>query len=102
MRHPSILCGVLIGATLSTTPTADQGDVAAVSRQRLSPIEPLPEVPPHLSFVPADVADRMLQLAGVGKGDVVYDLGCGNGRVAILAAKKYGARSVGVDIMPNV
>ena len=66
-----------------------------------SQVEPLPPVPQHLMFVPMDVAERMLQLASVTKNDVVYDLGCGDGRIAIAAAKKYGARSVGVDNDPK-
>lgn len=47
---------------------------------------------------PPDVVDRMLTLAQVTKNDVVYDLGCGDGRIPIAAAKKYGARGVGLDI----
>jgi SAM-dependent methyltransferase len=47
---------------------------------------------------PADVVDRMLALARAGPGDVVYDLGCGDGRIVIAAAQKFGARGVGVDI----
>ena len=43
----------------------------------------------------------MLQLAGVANTDVVYDLGCGDGRIVIAAAKKYGARGVGIDIDPQ-
>lgn len=50
---------------------------------------------------PQEVVDRMLQLAGVAKGDVVYDLGCGDGRIPITAARVYGARGVGVDIDPQ-
>lgn len=50
---------------------------------------------------PQDVVERMLQLAGVTKGDIVYDLGSGDGRMVITAAKKYGARGVGVDIDPE-
>jgi hypothetical protein len=46
------------------------------------------------------VADRMLALAQVGPADVIYDLGCGNGRIVVLAAKRYGARCVGVDVDP--
>src|SRR5262249_44554506 len=42
----------------------------------------------------------MLKLAGVAKTDVVYDLGCGDGRIVIAAAKTYGARGVGIDINP--
>jgi len=43
----------------------------------------------------------MLKLANVTKSDVVYDLGCGDGRIVITAAKKYGARGVGIDINPE-
>lgn len=50
---------------------------------------------------PQDVVDRMLALAGVTAKDVVYDLGSGDGRIPITAAKKYGARGVGVDIDPQ-
>jgi SAM-dependent methyltransferase len=51
---------------------------------------------------PADVVDRMLGLAKVGPRDVVYDLGCGDGRIVIAAAQKFGARGVGVDIDANM
>ena len=47
---------------------------------------------------PMDVVERMLTLAKVGPRDVVYDLGCGDGRIVIAAAQKFGARAVGVDI----
>jgi predicted RNA methylase len=47
---------------------------------------------------PHEVALRMLDLAGVTKDDIVYDLGSGDGRIPILAAKRYGARGVGVEI----
>ena len=50
---------------------------------------------------PPDVVDRMLEVAAVTKADVVYDLGCGDGRIPIAAAKKYGARGVGLDIDPK-
>lgn len=50
---------------------------------------------------PPDVVDRMLTLAKVGAQDVVYDLGCGDGRIIIAAAQKFGARGVGVDIDPG-
>ena len=49
---------------------------------------------------PPDVVDRMLTLGRVGPGDVVYDLGSGDGRIVIAAAQKFGARGVGVDIDP--
>ena len=50
---------------------------------------------------PEDVVDRMLTLAGVTSQDVVIDLGCGDGRIPIQAARKYGARGIGVDIDPR-
>jgi SAM-dependent methyltransferase len=51
---------------------------------------------------PDDVVERMLRLANVGPKDVVYDLGCGDGRIVITAARKFGARGVGVDIDANL
>jgi SAM-dependent methyltransferase len=53
-------------------------------------------------YVPTtnEVVDRMLDIAKVGPLDVVYDLGCGDGRIVIAAAKKYGTRGVGVDLDP--
>jgi SAM-dependent methyltransferase len=50
---------------------------------------------------PQPVVDRMLEMAAVTKDDVVYDLGCGDGRMVVTAAKKYGASGVGVDIDPQ-
>ena len=50
---------------------------------------------------PPDVVDRMLVLAGTTRDDVVYDLGSGDGRIPIAAAKTYGARGVGIDIDPR-
>jgi SAM-dependent methyltransferase len=49
---------------------------------------------------PHEVVDRMLLMAKVRPLDVVYDLGCGDGRMVIAAAKKYGVRGVGVDLDP--
>jgi SAM-dependent methyltransferase len=62
-----------------------------------------PDAPQLAPYVPTpqDVVDRMLLLAGVTKADVVYDLGCGDGRIPITAARKYGARGYGVDIDPQ-
>lgn len=58
---------------------------------------------PDVIYVPTpeEVVEAMLKLAKVGKDDVVYDLGCGDGRIVITAAKKYGARGIGVDIDPQ-
>jgi len=50
---------------------------------------------------PQDVVEKMLELAEVKKGDLVYDLGCGDGRICVTAAKKYGCKAVGYDIDPQ-
>ncbi|WP_436415876.1 class I SAM-dependent methyltransferase [Petrimonas sp.] len=50
---------------------------------------------------PMDVVEAMLDLGKVGKNDVVYDLGCGDGRIVVTAAKKYGATGIGVDLNPE-
>lgn len=50
---------------------------------------------------PQDVVDKMLQLAEVKKDDLLYDLGCGDGRIVITAAKRYGCKAVGFDIDPR-
>jgi len=50
---------------------------------------------------PPEVVEAMLKVAKVGKNDVVYDLGSGDGRIPITAAKEYGARGVGIDIDPQ-
>ena len=72
---------------------------AAVIAQPLKSLEKSPEVP----FVPTHekVVDEMLKVAKVGKNDVLYDLGSGDGRIPITAAKRWGTRGVGVDIDPK-
>lgn len=56
--------------------------------------------PPYVR-TPDKVVTAMLKLANVKASDVVYDLGCGDGRIVIAAAKEYGARGVGIDIDPE-
>lgn len=59
--------------------------------------------PPDVRYEPSppEVVRAMLRLAEVGKKDIVYDLGCGDGRIVITAAKEFGARGVGIDIDPQ-
>jgi len=61
-----------------------------------------PKRKPDVHFVPTPdpVIKKMLDVANVTKDDLVYDLGCGDGRILIMAAKKYGARAIGFDIDP--
>jgi uncharacterized protein (TIGR03000 family) len=68
--------------------------------------KPDPKKPDRIEIrfvpTPVDVVQRMCQMAKVGKEDVVYDLGCGDGRMVILAVKEFGAkRGVGIDLDPE-
>jgi SAM-dependent methyltransferase len=78
------LVGIGLLLPLTATP------VVAQQPDSLAPFVPTPQ----------DVVNRMLELAGVTKDDVVYDLGCGDGRIVITAALTYGARGVGIDFDP--
>jgi SAM-dependent methyltransferase len=61
--------------------------------QQSAPVEQVPYVP-----TPIEVVDRMLEFGAVNKGDIVYDIGSGDGRIVIQAAKKYGAKGVGLEM----
>lgn len=67
--------------------------VASAPPEQIAIDAPYVASPPH-------IVDAMLRLAKVGSGDVVYDLGCGDGRIVVSAAQKYGARGVGIDNNP--
>jgi protein-L-isoaspartate O-methyltransferase len=70
----------------------------SASAQQFGPAENLgPPIP-----TPQLVVERMLEAGRVKPGDVVYDLGSGDGRIVITAAQKYGARGVGVELMPDL
>jgi SAM-dependent methyltransferase len=86
----------ILGLVLLTAAVQAAGQTSAPAQKRPDAAQLAPYVP-----TPQEVVDRMLQLGRVGKGDVVYDLGCGDGRIPITAAKNYGARGVGVDIDPQ-
>jgi SAM-dependent methyltransferase len=86
------------GFLFATSPAVLAGAAEAAAAARATAVQPslAPYVP-----TPQDVVERMLELANVGKDDVVYDLGSGDGRLVITAAKKYGAKGVGIDIDPE-
>ena len=73
----------------------------AIAQQTATPEKPMRS--PDVIYVPTpqEVVDAMLVMAGVTSKDVVYDLGCGDGRIPVTAAKVYGARAVGIDIDPQ-
>jgi SAM-dependent methyltransferase len=92
MRRLDFLIVVAVLSLLLPHPLAGQ----ATPKKRPDAQQLAPYVP-----TPQEVVDRMLQLADIKKTDVVYDLGCGDGRIPITAARVYGARGVGVDIDPQ-
>jgi ribosomal protein L11 methylase PrmA len=93
--------GIVLAAAVAVAVTAqapansgfDERGVVTVSHGRT----------PDVGFVPTPyaVVDAMLQLAQVGPADVLYDLGSGDGRIPITAARKFGTRGVGFDIDPQ-
>lgn len=89
MRARHVCMTALALATLVCAPAA--GQQSGTLRQ------------PDVIFVPTpqEVVDAMLEMAKVTANDVVYDLGSGDGRIPITAAKKYGARAIGIDIDPQ-
>lgn len=86
---------------LQPTP-ADTSTPAAPSVPRSQPaVNP----PVHLDVIyvptPQTIVDKMLEMAEIKPGDVLYDLGCGDGRIMVTAAKKFGIKTVGYDIDPD-
>ena len=90
MRLPTIVLSFAMIAVLTAPSSAGQAAPAALRS-------------PDVIYVPTpqEVVDAMLKLANVTEADVVYDLGSGDGRTPITAARTYGARGVGIDIDPE-
>lgn len=96
MTRANLLLNALpaLAATLLLTACAGQVQASSPSDALLE--RDVPYVP-----TPQPIVDAMLNLAGVGPNDRVYDLGSGDGRIVITAAKRHGARGVGIDIDPR-
>ena len=96
MRPDTHLVGVTLSMLCLVAPAGVSQDFPAFDFS-------VPEREPDVGYVPTppEVVDAMLRLAGVGPGDLVYDLGSGDGRIVIAAARDYGARGVGIDINPR-
>ena len=95
MKFVSRFCAVLVATLLLALP--------ALAQQK--PYEPqVGQAGKDVIWVPTpdEVVDRMLRMAQVGPNDLVYDLGAGDGKIAIAAAKKFGARSVGIEYNPEM
>ena len=75
---------------------------AAMGAARGAVVAQTPGADIHYVPTPDAVVSAMLEVAQVGPGDVVYDLGSGDGRIVIEAARKYGARAVGIELDPDL
>lgn len=91
--HPAVMLLAMLLLALSFALT---GRLALAQAQPAPPKLDVPYVP-----TPQNVVEKMLDLGKVGKNDVLYDLGCGDGRIVITAAKERGARGVGIDLNPQ-
>jgi len=90
-----LAAGLSLFASLMAFDLGTQGTSGTQAPKRPDAPQLAPYVP-----TPQEVVDRMLALANVKKNDFVVDLGCGDGRIVVSAAKQYGARGLGVDIDP--
>lgn len=101
LKHGTILGLLLAGAIALVGCTEENHDTPAVEG---SPFDPTPKEKADVPFVQTDrpTIQKMLELANVDSTDVVYDLGSGDGRIPIMAAKKHGARGVGIEIRPDL
>lgn len=90
---------IIRALTLTLVLTVAAGVPAALAQAA----QEAPTRRPDVIYVPTpeEVVEAMLQVANVTKNDIVYDLGCGDGRIPVTAAKKYGARAVCIDIDPQ-
>jgi SAM-dependent methyltransferase len=95
----SMLAGVYVWARQAPLPAAQTSPGRAAPQQNAANSAKKPDV--HFVATPQEVVDEMLRMARVGKDDVLYDLGSGDGRIVITAAQRFGTRGVGIDIDPQ-
>jgi len=88
----TILCAIVLAGSVAGISCGEQPTLGRTSLRA-------PDV--HYEPTPPDVVEVMLRLADVKAGDVIYDLGCGDGRIVITAVREFAARGVCVDIDPQ-
>lgn len=92
----TLLLGTVASASAQPAPAPASQPAQTADSEKPARHPDVPYVP-----TPQEVVDAMLELAKVKKGDVVYDLGSGDGRIPITAAKRYGVTALGIDINPQ-
>jgi tRNA G37 N-methylase Trm5 len=94
LRTSQVLVGLVLSLAALSAGRLAAADKAASGEGRRTP---------DVVFVPTpdDIVSKMLEMAKVTKDDVLYDPGCGDGRIVVAAAKKFGCRCVGIDISPQ-
>lgn len=97
---PCVLVLLCVLWAASVPLQAVQGTIGAASALLAEEPDPDKSLAPYVP-TPMEVVEEMLKMVDVKSTDVVYDLGCGDGRIVVMAAKKYGARGVGVDFDPQ-
>lgn len=90
VNHRSVVAAFLLGLFVVVQPLRADDDK--------------PKKTPDCVYVPTphDIVEKMLEMAKITKDDVVYDLGCGDGRIVVQAAKKCGCKGVGFEIVPQL
>jgi predicted O-methyltransferase YrrM len=107
MQMPKIFKPIAVGAialSMGIIGCTPQTEINAQTTQTAPPAGQTEQREPDVPYVPTpqEVVDEMLKLAKVQKGDVLYDLGSGDGRIPITAVKSYGVqKAVGIDINPE-
>ena len=103
MTIRSLALTILMFVASAVPFAADAGRPASAPAAGQATAQEAPTRRPDVIYVPTpqEVVEAMLQVANVTKNDIVYDLGCGDGRIPVTAAKKYGARGIGIDIDPQ-
>ncbi|MEJ7731966.1 MAG: methyltransferase domain-containing protein [Polyangiaceae bacterium] len=86
-------------ATAAVTAEAAAAAPSGTADASIKPMERVPDI--EYVPTPENVVDKMLEAAKIGKDDVLYDLGCGDGRIVVAAAKRYGIKAKGFDIDPE-
>jgi SAM-dependent methyltransferase len=106
MQSREKIFGAILGLSLAATLLFWPGSGAVTksdnpAQQSSAKREPARQPDIHYVPTPFAVVEEMLRMAKIRKGDILYDLGCGDGRIVIAAAKQYGIRGVGIDIDPE-